>query len=598
MNFKLAFSLTVVFLVLVVAALVTVAVLYAKDKKTVKPTALGAEKPKAERNPYLTSHARTLFDAPEREVRTNSGDATLVGPHLALVSNFHNNEHQLTISAMKSMGKTVIVIDGEPNNLADASNADLIITTKRDPSMLPAVSHVSNMYLPCYASYFNEGGMDPRVLLTPVSVNSPNPEFAVFCYSNCDEKFSGVVARKNFYRLMQKRTNNAVANLGRCYINEPHAKTNISKTDSHFDNCAQFRQFRFVIAFENVRIPGYISEKFINPVLAGAIPIYFGAPDVAEHFNPKRFIDVSNFESFDACIDEVLRLENDPEAYARMCREPIIQGGVLKPEHFPLQLGGKFYNELYHHVPASVRVRPSMITANDVRFITFADGAVYRLDRIMQEAKDSGYFDICTGFGPADLPPALLDRFGDFIHANPRGYGYWLWKPVIMQMTLRAANWDDLIVYCDSGCSILQGFDRWMLRYYRTLLYSGDHDVLAFQIQFKASHWTKSDLYRTVGLQMDDEMQLTTACLMVRKTPSSVALIDKWADLMHADTHNIDDSPSESENHPFFIEHRHDQSCWDLLVRGKKYPHVFISSDNFSDRRDLNVPLCPSRKKI
>ena len=595
MNFKLGFGLTVSFLVLVTVALVIVAVLYAK-KPNVQPIA-GAEKRKTERNPYLKSHASTLFDVPEREVRTSSGDATLVGPNLALVSNFHNNEHKLTISTMKALGKTVFVIDGEPNNLADASNADLVITTKRDPAMLPAISRVSNMYLPCYASYFNEGGMDPRALLAPSS-GAPNPEFAVFCYSNCDDKFSGVVARRDFLRLMQRRTGNAVANLGRCYTNEPHAKSELSKTESHFDNCTQFRQFRFVIAFENVQIPGYISEKLVNPLLAGAVPIYLGAPDVAEHFNPKRFINVSNFASFDECIEEVLRLENDPEAYAQMRREPILEGGVLKPENFPLQLGGKFYNELYHHVPASVRVRPSMITANDVRFITFADGVCYRLNRIMHEAQASGYFDTCTGFGPADLPPALLERFGDFIKANPRGYGYWLWKPVIMQMTLRAANWDDLIIYCDSGSSVLPGFDRWMLRYYRTLLYSGDHDVLVFQIRHKASHWTKGDLYRTVGLEMDDEMQLTTCCIMVRKTPSSVELIDKWADLMHANTHNIDDSPSESPNHAFFVEHRHDQSCWDLLVRGKKYPRVFISSDNISDRKDLNVPLCPSRKKI
>jgi hypothetical protein len=35
-----------------------------------------------------------------------------------------------------------------------------------------------------------------------------------------------------------------------------------------------------------------------------------------------------------------------------------------------------------------------------------------------------------------------------------------------------------------------------------------------------------------------------------------------------------------------------------MLVRGKKYPHVFISSDNMMDRVDANAPFVPTRKKL
>ena len=34
----------------------------------------------------------------------------------------------------------------------------------------------------------------------------------------------------------------------------------------------------------------YFTEKLINALLAGTVPIYFGAPDVAKYVNPKRFI--------------------------------------------------------------------------------------------------------------------------------------------------------------------------------------------------------------------------------------------------------------------------------------------------------------------
>jgi len=597
MNFKLGFALTLGFLVLVLAASITLAVLYSKKSKNAIP--VEKEKPGQFRNPYLASHARALFDVPTAEMRNSSNDATLVGSDLALVSNFHNNEHQLTISTMKAKGKTVFVIDGEPNNLSTAKHADFVITTKRDPKLLPPVHLVQNQYLPYYASYFNEFNKDPSLLLLESGKTPPAPEFAVFCYSNCDEKFPGVVARRDFLRAMQLRTNNAVANLGRCYANEPHAECELGKGTSFFDNMELFRNFRFVIAFENAPIAGYISEKLVNPLLAGSVPIYFGAPDVADHFNVKRFINVSDFESFEACIEEVMRLENDPEAYAAMRAEPILINNELNPDNFPLQLGGQFYNELYHHVPASVRVRPNMITANEVWFVTFADGVNFCFDRIVKEAKDSGYFDQVTPFGPADLPASFTEKFGKFIANNKRGYGYWLWKPVVVQQAMRTAKYGDLIVYCDSGCTISGGFDRKVLEYYRTVLYTGEQDVLAFKLKFKASHWTKGDLFRTMGLKMDhDTSQVSATYFILRKTVTSEKLIQDWVELTQADPRNIDDSASESQNHPFFVDHRHDQSCFDMLVRGKKYPHVFISSDNMMDRVDANAPFVPTRKKL
>ena len=42
--------------------------------------------------------------------------------------------------------------------------------------------------------------------------------------------------------------------------------------------------------------------------------------------------------------------------------------------------------------------------------------------------------------------------------------------------------------------------------------------------------------------------------------------INEWYDL-GCDYHNIDDSPSISKNSDIFIEHRHDQSIFSLLLK-------------------------------
>ncbi len=41
--------------------------------------------------------------------------------------------------------------------------------------------------------------------------------------------------------------------------------------------------YRFTLAFENSITPGYVTEKLYQPLLAGSVPIYRGAPDVGRH---------------------------------------------------------------------------------------------------------------------------------------------------------------------------------------------------------------------------------------------------------------------------------------------------------------------------
>lgn len=41
-------------------------------------------------------------------------------------------------------------------------------------------------------------------------------------------------------------------------------------------------QYRFAFAFENTATAGYVTEKVFNAIEAGAVPLYWGAPDVAD----------------------------------------------------------------------------------------------------------------------------------------------------------------------------------------------------------------------------------------------------------------------------------------------------------------------------
>ena len=80
------------------------------------------------------------------------------------------------------------------------------------------------------------------------------------------------------------------------------------------DKMAFLRGFRFNVAFENTSSAGYVTEKLVEPLLAGTIPIYWGAPDVSRDFNPGCMIDVSRFASTGDAIDHILAVDADPAA--------------------------------------------------------------------------------------------------------------------------------------------------------------------------------------------------------------------------------------------------------------------------------------------
>lgn len=54
--------------------------------------------------------------------------------------------------------------------------------------------------------------------------------------------------------------------------------------------------YKFTIAFENAVAPDYVTEKFYNPLYAGSVPIYLGAPNINEFSpSPDCFINVRDF---------------------------------------------------------------------------------------------------------------------------------------------------------------------------------------------------------------------------------------------------------------------------------------------------------------
>lgn len=121
--------------------------------------------------------------------------------------------------------------------------------------------------------------------------------------------------RNRFFRMLNRRKR--VDSGGRHFNNlgQPIA-----------DKLAFVRDYKFTLAFENSVSDGYTTEKLVEPMLAGSLPIYWGNPQVARDFNPHSFIDVSAFPNFDAAIEHILKVDADDALYLSYLREPWFNG--------------------------------------------------------------------------------------------------------------------------------------------------------------------------------------------------------------------------------------------------------------------------------
>lgn len=468
-----------------------------------------------------------------------------------------------------------IILDGEPMDLRNVK-ADLVISTKK--TLLP--SNTPYIYLPYFVWTFVQKKIDPIFLIKNENENIVKSKFCCFMYSNCDDKMDGVRNRKQFLKLMNRMSGNRVDNLGRCYNN------NYINNGNWIDNNDIYKPYKFVIAFENQQIKGYITEKLVMPMLARAIPIYLGAEDVSEYFNKNSFINVRDFPTFEKCIEYVLKVDQNDDLYQSIMNEPYLIENKIDQNLFSMYYGGKFYSDVQKALtPYNLNkfIRPCKIYRNNIRFITFADEKVYKNDRILTEAENSGFFKECLAFSPKDFDMDFINKHYKFIQAYKRGYGYWIWKPYFILRNLNNLEYGDYLVYCDSGNTVnAYGYKR-IKEYYEML---ERYEMIVFRMQYDEKDYTKMDtilnIFQIVG-ELKLDKQITAGVFLFKKTDNTVKLIQLWYDLM-CDYHNTDDSPSLQNNFPSFIEHRHDQSIIPLLI--KTFEKCLILNDNYSDDKN------------
>jgi glycosyltransferase involved in cell wall biosynthesis len=79
-----------------------------------------------------------------------------------------------------------------------------------------------------------------------------------------------------------------------------------------------YKKYKFVLAFEDVTDQDYVTEKFFDPLIAGSVPIYLGAPNI-EDFAPgdNCFVDAGKFENPQLLAQFINAYCEDEQLYAQ-----------------------------------------------------------------------------------------------------------------------------------------------------------------------------------------------------------------------------------------------------------------------------------------
>ncbi|OWM67468.1 alpha-(1,4)-fucosyltransferase [Punica granatum] len=110
---------------------------------------------------------------------------------------------------------------------------------------------------------------------------------------------------------------NNVGGLDKALSYYPECANDASTVPRWWDHlhCAM-SHYKFVLAVENTWTESYVTEKLFYALDSGSVPIYFGAPNVADFVPPHSIINGNKFSSMEELANYVIALSNDPVAYA------------------------------------------------------------------------------------------------------------------------------------------------------------------------------------------------------------------------------------------------------------------------------------------
>lgn len=200
-----------------------------------------------------------------------------------------------------------------------------------------------------------------------------------------------------------------------------------------------------------------------------------------------------------------------------------------------------------------------------IYMVNYATRRFYKSQEKLKRSALRFGVDKVMSFREKDLIRTAFYNKNKKLLRQPRGGGYWIWKPYFILKVMSKIKENDIVIYCDSGMEVVKRLDplfnickrKGGIMLFRT------HSLLN-----KA--WTKRDCF--VLMKCDspkywNEEQLMGSFSVFVNNAKNRKFVKEW--LAYCCNKNIiSDAPNRSglKNFREFKDHRHDQSVLSLLA--------------------------------
>lgn len=197
-------------------------------------------------------------------------------------------------------------------------------------------------------------------------------------------------------------------------------------------------------------------------------------------------------------------------------------------------------------------------------FVTYGDAKFKTAkDKIFASAQNTKEFDELIAYGREDLSQELLESE---VIKETRGGGLWSWKPDVIWKTMLNADEGDILVYCDSGCS-LQSSKEWG-KFWEIM---EEYDILAQRIFQRSDKWTRKEIIDYINIGNKNWLmcyQFLATVVIIKISGFTKSFIREWREIMIQHPKLVMDVTEEERKyqHPTFIENRHDQAIYSALI--------------------------------
>ena len=204
--------------------------------------------------------------------------------------------------------------------------------------------------------------------------------------------------------------------------------------------------------------------------------------------------------------------------------------------------------------------------------------------RLAKEALSTGLFETSMGYSEKYIKQRSRQFWAnhkEILNARTRGFGYYIWKPEFIKLSLSEIPINHGLMYCDVGNLISNEHDdiKTLISYLN--LASSFHVVGSSSQEFLEKDWSTPELMDHLRLDSEsrESNQFMGGFLLVTNTPEGKSLVEDWANLACQENHKFLRPKFDTNNSQSFTNFSYDQGILSCLLKSRLKPSVEIGNN-------------------